>query len=407
MKNKKYKIVIVSQCFWPDTASVAQHLSDLADELSKEGHEINVYTSLFSYENKSIKYPKKETHKGILINRLYHSYFGKKSIIGRALDFISFNISVLVPLLFINKKNVDMVIAMPPPPMLPFLASFISRMKNIPFIYWAMDLQPELSYATGILREGSIVGIVLNYLNRLTVKNSKKIIALDKDMKKYLISKGAKKSNTYSIPVWQVMEKVYKGDRLSNPFRIKNNFDNKIVIMYSGNYGNAHPVDCLLETAKLLRNENSFLFVFVGGGTQYDNVKYYKDKLKCRNIIQLPYEPRENIHISLASADFHAVVLNENTVGFTHPNKIYGAMFVGKPILFIGPIKSYAGEILKNVPGNLVFENSEAKKIVDALFESKNKLDYYKKVGEKNREYLNQFYNAKILKKRIVEAITH
>ena len=76
MRNKK-RIVIVSQCFWPDTASVAQHLSDLAEELSKNGHKIIVYTSIFSYENKSIRYSKNEFYKGIQIKRIYHSFFGK------------------------------------------------------------------------------------------------------------------------------------------------------------------------------------------------------------------------------------------------------------------------------------------------------------------------------------------
>ena len=59
----------------------------------------------------------------------------------------------------------------------------------------------------------------------------------------------------------------------------------------------------------------------------------------------------------------------------------------------------------KNVPGNLILKIMRQKNSRCSC-ESKNKLEYYKKVGEKNREYLNQFYNAKILKKRIVEAIT-
>ena len=41
--------------------------------------------------------------------------------------------------------------------------------------------------------------------------------------------------------------------------------------------------------------------------------------------------------------DFHVAVLNENTVGFTHPNKIYGAMFE-KTYFIYRPIKSYAGK---------------------------------------------------------------
>ncbi|MDA8753889.1 glycosyltransferase family 4 protein [Candidatus Marinimicrobia bacterium] len=398
------KIVIISQCFWPDTASVAQHLNDLALELSAKGHKVTVYTSQFSYEDKSITYPKNENYNNIKITRLYHSSFGKKSIIGRAIDFISFNFSCIGPLLFL-KKDTGAIIAMPPPPFLSFLALFFAKIKKIPFFYWAMDLQPELSYATGLLKEGSLIGKILNKLNLYTIKNSEKIIALDDQMKNYLIQKGGDKNKVFSSPVWQVMEKFYDGDRLSNPFRIKNNFKDKIVIMYSGNYGNAHPVDTLLEAAHDLKYENKFLFVFIGGGTQYSKVMHYRTNLGCQNIIQLPYQPRANIHISLASADFHVVVLNKKTVGFTHPNKIYGAMYVAKPIIFIGPKNSYAGKILNDNPGNLSFNETQGKELALALKKTTTKMDKYILIGKKNRAYLQKYFNADSLKKKMIKII--
>ena len=398
--------VIFSQCFWPDTVSVAQHLSDLAEELYKKGHVITVYTSRFSYEDKSIKYLKVENHNGIIIKRLYHTHFGKKWIIGRAIDFITFNLACLFPLLLLKKHRVDILIAMPPPPLLPFLASYIAKKKRISFFYWAMDLQPELSYATKLLNEGSFIGKILNKLTKYTIINSEKIIALDDDMKNYLIKKGGNANKIFSIPVWQIMGRYFSGKRMNNPFRIENNFKDKIVIMYSGNYGNAHPIDTILDVAFNLKHDPSFLFVFVGGGTQYNKVRNFKDLMRCNNIIQLPYQPRSKIHISLASADFHIVVLNKRTVGFTHPNKIYGAMYVARPILFIGPSKSYAGEILSHNSGNLCFNEGEAKQISNALIKSKNRLKYYQLVGEKNRSYLNHHYDSKKLKKRMVDVIT-
>ena len=33
------RICIISQCYWPDTASVAQHLEELCGELVKKNHE--------------------------------------------------------------------------------------------------------------------------------------------------------------------------------------------------------------------------------------------------------------------------------------------------------------------------------------------------------------------------------
>ena len=398
-------ILIVSQCYWPDTVSVAQHLDDLCRALMKKGHKIRVITSRFSYEDKSVRYPKYENQNGIIIKRLYHTHFGKKNILGRAIDFISFNFSAIIPLLKARTCAVDAIIAMPPPPLLPFFGSFIAKIKGIPFIYWVMDLQPELSYATGLLRKGSIIGKILNQLTRFTIHNSKLIIVLDSFMKEYLIKQECSRHKIYVSPVWPVMLDYYTGDRLLNPFRIKHNFDNKTVIMYSGNYGNAHPIDTLLESALILRENMSILFVFVGGGTQYSKVAYYRKELSC-NIIQIPYQPKEYIHISLSAADFHVVVLNKKTVGFTHPNKIYGAMYVGRPIIFIGPQNSYAGKILLENPGNLSFCEGQSVELAKAIRKSSTNLDSFITVGKRNRYYVQENFCSKKLKEKMINIIT-
>jgi colanic acid biosynthesis glycosyl transferase WcaI len=401
------RILIISQCYWPDTASVAQHLGELCEALKENENEVVIVTSQFSYEDKSIRYSKYEIYKDVEINRIYHTHFGKNNIIGRLIDFLSFNVLACYPLFLANSKNIDVIMAMPPPPLLPFIGSLIAKAKKIPFVYWAMDLQPELSFATGLLNDGSLIGKLLNKVTKYTIKESGKIIALDSDMKKYLLKRGGQYNKIFVCPVWPVMSKYFMGNRLSNPFRIANNFNDKVVIMYSGNYGNAHPVDTLLEAARELRDEERIIFVFVGGGTQYSKVQYYKEELKCINIIQLPYQPKEYIHISLASADFHVVVLNEATVGFTHPNKIYGAMYVGRPIIFIGPEKSYAGKILLDNPGNLSFRDGQSKDLAEAIRKSILRLDDYNVIGEENRLYVQKYFNSDKLKRRMVEIISN
>lgn len=50
------KIICISQVYWPDTASVAQHLVDLLQALSGQGHEITIITSRHNYEHPEIIY---------------------------------------------------------------------------------------------------------------------------------------------------------------------------------------------------------------------------------------------------------------------------------------------------------------------------------------------------------------
>jgi colanic acid biosynthesis glycosyl transferase WcaI len=88
---------------------------------------------------------------------------------------------------------------------------------------------------------------------------------------------------------------------MENPFRIENQFNERLVVMYSGNHSYVHPLDTLLQTILLLQSDPHFLLVFIGGGVRKEDVTAFAKEHEPNNIIQLPYHPRENIHISLGS----------------------------------------------------------------------------------------------------------
>jgi glycosyltransferase involved in cell wall biosynthesis len=73
-----------------------------------------------------------------------------------------------------------------------------------------------------------------------------------------------------------------------------------------------------------------------------------KSKIEnLQNILCLPYQPLDELAGSLSAADVHVVVLGDPFVGLIHPCKIYNALAVGAPILYIGPESSHLSEILE------------------------------------------------------------
>jgi colanic acid biosynthesis glycosyl transferase WcaI len=400
------KILIITQVFYPDTVSVSQHLSDLAIRLVKEGNEVTVYTSCYPYEEKSIRYKKIENYSGIKIIRLKQTSFGKGSTIARLIDFSTFYLSISKKLLFIKPNEFDIIIGTTVPPLLSFVGVIISKMKGIAFHYWVMDLQPELSISSGLIKKGSLSARFFTRLGNYIISKSKSIISLDRFMTEYLYSRGAKKGIINTIPVWPVMDKRYEGERLTNPFRLENSFGDKVVIMYSGNHAFVHQLDTLLEAALILKDKPHFVFVFVGGGVRKKDVTEFKAKYNLDNIIQLPFQPRENIHNSLGSSDIQVVILGEGQVGYTHPNKVYGAMYVGKPILYIGPKESHVSDILNNLEGNISVTHGDSKvlsvKLEEFYLKSWDELNL---IGQSNMKYANKNFHPDILKQKMVDAI--
>ncbi|MFA9392684.1 MAG: glycosyltransferase family 4 protein [Prolixibacteraceae bacterium] len=399
------KILALSQAFWPDTASISQHLADLTIELNNKGHEVSVLTSRNDYENPKIKYQTKENYNGIEIQRLRNSSLGKKNKISRLIDFISFNILVFFKLLF-NRNKYDMIISLTQPPLLAYFGIIIAKIKKIKFVYWTMDLQPELSIIAGYVKKNSFTANSLQRRGDYIFKKADIIITLDKYMKNHIIERSNTKAKIDIVPVWPVMSNIYEGLRNENPFRNENNFGNKIVIMYSGNHSVMHPLDTLLDAAYELRNDSRFIFVHIGGGIRLQDVKKYRAKHSLDNIKLLPYQPREKIHLSLGSADLQVVILGDDCVGYTHPNKIYGAMYIGKPLLYIGPSKSHISDILDQCPGNISINHGQKNKLVNELvaFADKKQIEW-DEIGQRNLSYAKEYLSPKLLLSHMINSI--
>ncbi len=400
------RFLIITQVFYPDTVSVSQHVSDLAFKLTEEGHSVTVYTSCYPYEEKTHRYIKSENLKGVKIERLKQTSFGKSSISFRILDFFTFYFSISIKLLLIKRKEFDVIIGTTVPPLLSFVGVLVSKLKGIKFNYWVMDLQPELSISSGLIRSNSLTANFFTKLGNYIIQNSAIIISLDRFMTEYLYSRGARKDSVKTIAVWPVINEIYKGSRMSNLFRIENIFEDKVVIMYSGNHAYVHQLDTLLEAAKILKDNSKFLFVFVGGGVRKKDVTEFKAIHKLENIVQLPFQPRENIHNSLGSSDIQVVILGNGQVGYTHPNKVYGAMYIGKPILYIGPSESHVTDLLYNLEGNICVQHGQSKLLAKKIEELFSKSwDEINCIGKNNLNYANNNFHPDVLKQKMIDAI--
>jgi glycosyltransferase involved in cell wall biosynthesis len=331
---------------------------------------------------------------------------GKSRTIYRLIDFFTFYVSITWKLLFVSKKKYDIIIGTTVPPLLSFFAIVISRVKGIPFYYWVMDLQPELSIKAGLINQNSLSARLLTGIGNYSICNAKKVISLDRFMTEYLLRRGAKLSQVYTIPVWPVMDTLYEGTRESNPFRIEHGFGDRIVVMYSGNHAYIHPLDTLLDAILLLRDDPRFIFVFVGGGIRKKDVIHFQEYHQLNNIIQLPFQPRNNIHNSLGASDIQVVVMGEGQVGYTHPNKIYGALYIGKPVVYIGPDKSHVADILDALPGNISVQHGESAYLAAKLIYFASLTEAQRnEIGLTNRQYTIKHFSPEVLKRKMLQAI--
>src|SRR5436309_10544200 len=90
MTPRPKTLLVLSQVFVPDPASVGQHMADVAFEMARRGQRVLVYASARGYEDPSRVYPQHETINGVEIRRIGFTSFGKKNILLRILGTASF-----------------------------------------------------------------------------------------------------------------------------------------------------------------------------------------------------------------------------------------------------------------------------------------------------------------------------
>ncbi|MDB5328926.1 MAG: glycosyl transferase group 1 [Phycisphaerales bacterium] len=362
-------LLVFSQTFVPDPASVGQHMADVAFEMARRGYRVRVFTSARGYEDASVKYRPRETLNGVEIRRLPLASFGKKSLPLRVLGTAMFQLQCLLVGLF--APRVRGIFFSTSPPLIGVIASILHIVRRVPIAYWAMDLNPDQLIALGKLKPTDFAARFLEAVNRLILRESSLIVALDRFMADRLEARGPLRQKMLVMPPWPHENHIESdGGALApeeNPFRARHGLNGKFVVMYSGNHSPSNPLATLLKAAVHFKDDPDVRFLFVGGGSGKREVEAAIAEHHLANSISLPYQPLSELKYSLSAADVHVVALGDDMVGIIHPCKIYGAMASGRPILYFGPRPSHITDILDEHGIGLPVAHGDVAGAIDAI----------------------------------------
>lgn len=119
--------------------------------------------------------------------------------------------------------------------------------------------------------------------------------------------------------------------------------------------------------AERLKDEAGLKFLFVGGGVGKKAVEQFVNEKGLKNALCLPYQPMSELGNSLSAGDVHVVSLGDGMTGIIHPCKIYGAMAVAKPVLYLGPRPSHVSDILEKYDLGFHIDHGDVDKAVETI----------------------------------------
>lgn len=338
-------LLVLSQVYPPDPASVGQHMADAASAMAGRGWSVVTCTANRGYDDPSMKYPRREVRDGVQVHRFPLSSFGKDSIPRRLVAGTIFMVQCIAHGLFV--RRLSCILVSTSPPMCSVAAMVIGAIRRAPIKYWVMDLNPDQMIELNRIGERSLPARLFNWLNRRILGRADDVIVLDRFMADRLNRKRDVTSKQTLLPPWPHEDHLDVVAHADNPFRREHGLDGKFVIMYSGNHGFSTPVGTVLEAALRLEDREDLVFMFIGGGVGKKDVDDTIEQHRPTNIRSLPYQPLSQIKYSLSAADVHLVSVGDSVVGVVHPCKVYGAMTVARPILLLGPDPCHVSDIVE------------------------------------------------------------
>lgn len=360
------RILFVNQYYWPDNASTAQHLTDLAESLARRGFECHVLCSRGGYlAGKGPRPPKFEIREGVRIHRVGATAFGRRSTLGRMTDYLSYYAGAALRTLAL--RRFDVVVTLTTPPIIGLVGTLAKIFKRSRHVYWSMDLHPDISLEMGLMSSRNPIAKGLAWLSSEVYRRADRVVALGAHMANRVADKKVRRDKVAIIPVWSRSDEIFPLPRNGHPLRECLAIQDKFVVMYSGNLGLVHSFDEFLEAARRLRDRRDILFLFVGAGPRKKEVEAAKEKEGLENLRLMGYFPRERLHESLSVADAHLISMRKEVSGLVVPGKLYGAMAAARPTLFVGPERCESADTIREADCGLTIRLGDVDSLVEAI----------------------------------------
>jgi colanic acid biosynthesis glycosyl transferase WcaI len=387
-------LLFINQYYWPDEASTAQHLADLAGSLADEGYECHVLCSQGSYKSGEPRPPAHEIHEGVHIHRIWATSLGRRGTWSRMTDYLSFYVGALIKALVL--PHFDVVVTLTTPPLIGLLGTLLQRLRGSRHVSWSMDLHPDASLALHRMSPRSLLGRLMIWLSGVVYRRPDKVVVLGPYMADRIALKDVPPERIATIPVWSRRDEIYPTPRGANPLRKSLGIGQAFVAMYSGNMGLAHSFDEFLEAARLLRDRPDIVFLFVGGGPRQSEVKAAVDREGLHNIRLLDSVPRGSLHVSLSLADTHLISMRPEMTGIVVPGKLYGAMAAGRPAIFVGPEHCETADTIRSAGCGITVASGDAPGLVAALELLVGDPSVTRRMGEKARSAFIAHHEQKL-----------
>ena len=336
------KLWLFYHFLYPDPVVSAVHMHQLCRGLVERGWEVTGFAGNRGCRDESLTYPPTSVQDGVLLRRIWRPALRQSSTRGRLLN-AAWMIGAW-SLLALSQEPPEVIIVGTDPVLSVTAAIFWKLIHpETRILHWCFDLYPEAAFADGLLSPSGIIARALAFLLKHAYASCDAIVDIGPCMRNRLAPyiqarpTDRKLATQATIVPWALEE---PGGVLppSLDERKAIGGTSRLVLLYSGSFGRAHTSKDLLALAQALRGADAAFAFSVQGNCEPQlraEIAALPTGSACE-IRQVPFASAQRVLDRLAAPDIHLVSLADTWTGLVVPSKCFGALAVGRPLLFSG-----------------------------------------------------------------------
>lgn len=343
-------VYLLYHFFHPDDVVSARLFSDLAVELAAGGYDVTALPSIRSCHGPKVRLQQRQSWIGGQIHRVWRPSWPQHRSWGRFGNALCMLLmwtwrAAIMP----RRRNETMIVGTDPVLSVLVAISWKLLRPRAKIIHWCHDLYPHAAVAESMLKADSLLVRTLHFWLRIAYRRCDVIADLGSCMRRLLIEASGETQTVRHLSL--ASESSWRDGRFAtlvpwalvepsrpaqpDPLVREQLFGEAALgLLYSGNFGRAHCFEAVLELARQLRDED-IGFCFAGRGLRLDELRAAVNAEET-NIRFAGFADEDQLAARLAAADIHLVTLRENWTGTVVPSKFFGALAVGRPVLFAG-----------------------------------------------------------------------
>lgn len=356
------KINLFSYVFWPEQFLINEFVKDL----DKSTHEIHIFTGLPNYPGGKLfsgysvfKGPYNEDFSGAKILR-YPIIERKKGFSRLMVNYLSHLTGACFNLFRLPKADWAFVFATSPiTTVIP--AIFWAKLSGAKVCVWLQDLWPDSVAAVGATNRKSLLYKTLGKLVSWIYRHIDLMLIQSPGFADNL-SEFNYKGPYHVVPNWAPGLDFKK---TSVPLWLED-IPNKFTVTFAGNVGKAQAVDTVIESARLLSQNNKIQFLIVGDGSDLARAKDIVAQNSMDNVLFFGRRPIEDMPGLFKRSDALLVSLRKDPIfARTIPSKVQAYMAAGKPLL--GSLDGVGFQVLQESKAGLVVPTEDPKALAEII----------------------------------------